>query len=127
LVILRGVEDDKAFKSGLNNAATARGFMQILMKLAKGEAVSPDDSDEMIDILADQQFKEMIPARLPANIRVAHKTGWTGQYHHDIGIVYPSTGNPFILVILTKGFGEEEKAHSFIGSLAKSIYMQWTK
>lgn len=127
LVIRRGVEDDKAFKLGLNNSATAFGFMQILMKLAKREAVSPDDSDEMIDILSHQQFNEMIPAQLPANTRVAHKTGWTGYYFHDIGIVYPSNGDPFTLVILTKGFEKEQRAHPFIGSLAKAIYTYWTK
>jgi beta-lactamase class A len=127
LVVRRGVEDNNAFRLGLNNIVTARGFMQILIKLAKREVISPDDSDEMIDILAQQQFNEMIPAQLPANVRVAHKTGWTGEYYHDIGIVYPSNGYPFVLVILTEGFEKEEKAHQFIGSLAKSIYDHWTK
>jgi beta-lactamase class A len=125
LVIRRGVEDDKAFKLGLNNAATARGFMQILTRLAKRDVVSPDDSEDMIDILARQQFNEMIPAQLPANVRVAHKTGWTGEYNHDIGIVYPLKEHPFVLVILTRGFKEEKDAHPFICSLAKSIYDHW--
>ncbi len=40
LIVRRGVEDNKAFKLGLNNAATARGFMQILVKLANREIVS---------------------------------------------------------------------------------------
>jgi beta-lactamase class A len=127
LVVRRGVEDINAFRLGLNNTATARGFMQILVKLAKREIVSPDDSDEMIDILAHQQFNEMIPAQLPANVRAAHKTGWTGEYYHDIGIVYPFDGYPFVLVILTRGFEKEDKAHPFIGSLAKSIYAHWTR
>jgi beta-lactamase class A len=125
LVVRRGVEDGKAFKLGLNNAATARGFMQVLIRLAKREVVSPDDSRNMIDILAQQKFNEMIPAQLPTDVRVAHKTGWTGEYHHDIGIVYPLKRNPFVVVILTKGFKKEEDADPFIGSLAKSIYDHW--
>jgi beta-lactamase class A len=125
LIVRRGVEDGRAFKLGLNNASTARGFMKILLKLAKREVVSPDDSDEMLDILALQQFNEMIPARLPANVRVAHKTGWTGNYNHDVGIVYPPAGYPFVLVILTKGFEKEEQAHPFIAQLAKTIYDHW--
>ena len=127
LVIRRGVEDGKAFRLGLNNAATARGFMQILIRLAKREVVSLDDSGDMIDILAQQQFNEMIPAQLPANVRVAHKTGWTGEYYHDLGIVYPLKRHPFVLVILTRGFKNEKKAYSFIGTLAKSIYDHWIK
>jgi len=126
LVVRRGVEDGKAFKLGLNNTATARGFMQVLIKLAKGEIVSPEASDAMIDILAGQQFNEMLPAQLPAMVRVAHKTGWTGNFNHDVGIVYPPNGSPFILAILTRGFEKEEDAHPFIASWAKSIYEHWT-
>ena len=80
----------------------------------------------MIEILAQQQFNEMIPSQLPAEVRIAHKTGWTGEYYHDLGIVFPPNSHPFVLVIMTKGFKEEEKAHPFIGSLAKSIYDHWT-
>ena len=127
LVIRRGVEDGKAFRLGLNNAATARGFMQILIRLAKREVVSSNDSKDMINILTQQQFNEMIPSQLPANVNVAHKTGWTGEYYHDVGIVYPLKRNPFVLVILTRGFKKEKEAYPFIGSLAKSIYDHWTK
>jgi beta-lactamase class A len=80
----------------------------------------------MIDILAQQKINEMIPSQLPADVRIAHKTGWTGEYYHDLGIVFPPNSHPFVLVIMTKGFKEEEKAHPFIGSLAKSIYDHWT-
>jgi beta-lactamase class A len=125
LIVRRGVEDNNAFGVGLNNAATARGFKQILMKLAKREVVSHEDSDEMIDILARQQFNEMIPAQLPEQVRTAHKTGWTGEYYHDVGIVYPPDTGAFVLVILTRGFHQDKDAHPFIASLAKTIYGHW--
>ena len=48
IIVRRGVEDNKAFRLGWNNAATARGLMQILLKLAKRKVVSRRDSDEMI-------------------------------------------------------------------------------
>src|SRR5258708_7419361 len=38
--VLRGVEDGKAFRLGLNNAVTSRGLMQILLKLARREVVN---------------------------------------------------------------------------------------
>jgi len=126
LVVRRGVEDILAYRMGLNNASTARGFLEILIKLANRAVISPADSDEMIEILAQQQINEMIPSQLPADVRIAHKTGWTGEYYHDLGIVFPSNSSPFVLVVLTRGFKEEGKAHPFIGSLAKSIYDHWT-
>lgn len=125
LIVRRGVEDNKAFKLGLNNTATARGFNTILVELAKKEVVSPEDSDEMIDILAQQQFNEMIPAKLPAQARSAHKTGWTGNFYHDVGIVYPPDGVEFVLVILTRGFQTDKDANPFIASLANIIYDRW--
>ncbi len=125
LIVRRGVEDNNAFQLGLNNAATARGFMNILVKLEKREIVSEQDSNEMIEILLGQKFCEMIPAQLPADVRVAHKTGWTGTFYHDVGIVYPSNTKPFVLAILTNGFEKEEDAHPFVASLAKKVYEHW--
>lgn len=125
LIVRRGVEDNKAFKLGINNSATARGFMNILVKLEKREIVSEQDSNEMIEILLGQKFNEMIPARLPGGVRVAHKTGWTGKFYHDVGIVYPPKRKPFVLAILTNGFENENDAHPFVASLAKTIYEGW--
>jgi beta-lactamase class A len=127
LLIRRGVEDNKAFRLGLNNEVSARGLMQILLKLARREMVSSKDSDEMIDTLAHQEFNEMIPALLPANVRVAHKTGWTGKFYHDAGILYPSAGGPFVLVILTNGFETDIEAFPFVAALAKKVYDHWQK
>ncbi len=125
VIVRRGVEDNQAFRLGLNNAATARGLMQILLMLAKGEVVSILDSDAMIEIMLQQQFNEMIPAQLPANVCVAHKTGWTGKFYHDVGIVCPLDGNAFVLAIMTKGIEEEQDAHSFVAMLAKMVYENW--
>jgi beta-lactamase class A len=122
VIVRRGVEDRKAYDLGLNNAASARGLMQILLKLAKREVVSPQDSDEMLGIMLQQKFNEMIPAGLPAGVRVAHKTGWNNDLYHDAGIVYPPDAEPFVLVILTRGCGSEEQAHALIASLANVIY-----
>jgi beta-lactamase class A len=127
LRIVRGVEDKSAYRLGLNNTATAQGFMQVLTKLAKREVVSPEGSDEMIAILARQQLNEMIPAQLPSGTRVAHKTGWMADQFHDVGIVFPEGSSPFSLAILTRGYAETdaERAHAFVASLARTIYDAW--
>ncbi len=127
LRVLRGVEDKQAYRLGLNNAATARGFMNILARLARREVVSAEASDEMIEILAQQQFNEMIPAGLPSDVRVVHKTGWAADYFHDVGIIYPPSKEPFVLCILTKGYEESDEAaaHAFVASLARAVYAQW--
>ena len=127
VIVRRGVEDGKAYHLGLNNTATARGLMQLLVSLAKNTVVSPEDSEAMIEIMLQQKFSEMIPAGLPTGVRVAHKTGWNNDLYHDAGIVYPPGTGPFVLVILTRGIGNDEQAHALIASLAKSIYDEWAK
>ena len=127
LHIQRGVEDKSAYRLGLNNTATARGFMRILTKLAKREVVSAEDSDKMIAVMVRQQLNEMIPAQLPSGTQVAHKTGWMADHFHDVGIVFPEDGQPFSLAILTRGYAESDaaRAHAFVASLARTISDAW--
>ena len=99
--VLRGVEDNKAFEKGLNNTITAHDLMLIFEKIAKGEAVNAEASQAMINILLDQKFNEIIPALLPTDVKVAHKTGSITHVHHDSGIVILPGGRKYVLVLLS--------------------------
>lgn len=120
--VLRGVEDDKAYHQGLNNTTMAYDLMVIFEKIAKGEAVSPEASKAMVDILLDQQFNEIIPAKLPKEVKVAHKTGSITSVHHDSGIVYLPDGRKYVLVFLSKGFKEEPLANEAMATVSEMIY-----
>ena len=97
MLVLRGVEDQKAFDKGLNNATTARALMVLLEKIAKGDAVSRAASRGMSDILRMQQFNDAIPAGLPPDVPVGHKTGSITRINHDAAIVYAE--KPYVLEI----------------------------
>ena len=101
--VLRGVEDTPAYRHGMNNTTSARGLLELYTALVRGTAASPASTGEMLDILLRQEFNEMIPAGLPADVPVAHKTGWITEIDHDGGIVFPPGGSPYVLVILTRG------------------------
>lgn len=121
--VLRGVEDSPAYARGLNNTTTARGLMKILTRLAERKVVSRKASEEMIAILREQKFAEGIPAGLPAGVKVAHKTGsFTGVYH-DAAIVEPPRGKPFVLVVLTRGIKDENRAHKLVADIARAVYL----
>ncbi|HKY04431.1 MAG TPA: serine hydrolase [Blastocatellia bacterium] len=120
--VLRGVEDIKAYERGLNNTTTARDLMIILRRIAERRAVSPDASDEMIRILLDQRWNESIPAGLPKEVRVAHKTGDITRVHHDAAIVYPPARKPYVLVILTRGIEDPARAHKLMADISRTIY-----
>ncbi len=120
--VLRGVEDNKAYEQGLNNVVTAYDLMLIFEKIAKGEAVSPQASNDMIKILLDQHFNEIIPAQLPPNVKVAHKTGSFASVHHDSGIVFLPDGRKYILVILSKNLEHDDEAVKSMASVSGMIY-----
>jgi beta-lactamase class A len=124
LIIQRGVEDHKAYGLGLNNSATARSLMQVLVRLAKRSVVSPEASDEMISILQQQRFNEGIPAYLPDSVRVAHKNGWDKKLYHDAAIVYPPQHTPYIVVIMTSGLSATKAAPTLVAALSQEIYRQ---
>jgi len=124
--VVRGIEDNVAFRLGMNNSATARGLTHMMRLIAEGKVVSQEASNEMIQIMLGQEFNESIPALLPKSAKVAHKTGWTGEFYHDTGIVFPEERAPYAISILTRGFSEnqEEEAHDCMANLSKLIYDQ---
>ncbi|WP_420456920.1 serine hydrolase [Rubrivirga sp.] len=122
LRVLRGVEDLKAFRAGLSNATTANALATVLEAIRDGRAVSPAADAEMRDILDDQAFNEMIPAGLPPGTRVAHKTGWITEIHHDAAIVYPTEGAPYVLVILTEGIADREASARLGAEITRAVH-----
>ena len=120
--VLRGVEDGKAFAKGMNNTITAHGLMILFEKIAKGETVNPAASQAMIDILLDQKFNDIIPAELPAGVKVAHKTGSITGVHHDSGIIFLPNGKKYILVLLSKNLKDEKAAIKAMANVSKHIY-----
>jgi beta-lactamase class A len=124
MTVIRGLEDKKAYRLNINNSASARSSTHMLRLIAEGKVVSKEACGEMIQTLLGQEFNESIPALLPADVKVAHKTGWTGDYFHDIGIVFPPDRKPYAISLFTHGFPEddENQAHNCMAQISKIIY-----
>jgi beta-lactamase class A len=120
--VLRGVEDGKAFDKGLNNTTTARDLGLILRAIEEGRAASAGATREMLEILQAQEFNEKIPAGLPPGTRVAHKTGEITAVSHDAAIVYPPGRKPYVLVVLTRGILDGNKASRLIADISALVY-----
>lgn len=120
--VLRGVEDTPAFKAGLNNTTNARDQALLYARLARYTAADSASTHEMITILSDQKFNEKIPALLPEDVRVAHKTGSITAVHHDGGVVYLPDGRKYVVVILTAGFKDERAALQTMARTSKRIF-----
>lgn len=120
--VLRGVEDNKAYEKGMNNVTTAYDLMILFEAIANHELVSEEASERMEKILLDQRFNEIIPAHLPSEVKVAHKTGNIAGVQHDSGIVILPDGRKYVLVLLSKDLEDEDYAINAMAEVSKKIY-----
>jgi len=120
--VRRGVEDERAFEAGINNRVTADGLVQLLRLIAEERAFTPELSREILGILHAQEFRSGIPARLPAAVRVANKTGDISTVAHDAGVVYPPHRKPYVVAILTEWAPEASGRSATIADISHAIY-----
>jgi beta-lactamase class A len=118
----RGVEDELSFEHGINNRVTADGLVQLLRLIAEARAFTPEISQQMLDILHDQEFRSGIPAGLPANARVAHKTGEISTIAHDAGVVYLPHRRPYVVSILSEWEPETSGRSPTIAAASYLVY-----
>lgn len=122
LDLRRGVEDELAWEHGINNRVTAAGLCDAMRLIEEGRAVSPEASRAMLDILHQQRFRSGIPAGLPEDARVAHKTGEISTIAHDAGIVYLDGRDAYVVVILTEWPPEVNGRQETIARISRAVY-----
>lgn len=123
----RGVDDEAAWEAGLNNRVTAAGLCDAMRMIEEGKAVSREASRAMLEILHQQRFRSGIPAGLPDDARVAHKTGEISTIAHDAGIVYLNGRDAYVVVILTEWAPEVTGARQeTIARVSRAVYEDMT-
>ena len=120
--VLRGVEDQKAFDAGRNNTTTAYDLMLIFEQLGKGSFINKMACADMIRVLQDQYYKDAIPAKLPADVKTATKSGSITRIAHDSGIVFLPDGRKYVVVLLSRGFEKHADATGVLAELSKLLY-----
>lgn len=103
-----------------DHTVTARALGTYFGFLAQRSLVSAKASTRMYERLVRQRINDRIPAQLPADTRVAHKTGDLIGYVHDAGIV-ETPGGPLVVVVLTRDAPDAD-ARSFIAEVASRSY-----
>lgn len=79
----------------------AADIAKLLERIYKNTAVSKEASEQMRGLLFDQKINDRIPAKLPKDVKVGHKTGEIDNLRHDAGIVMGKKGD-YIFVFLTE-------------------------
>jgi beta-lactamase class A len=122
ILVLRGVEDGKAYAAGMNNTTTSADLAVLLQRIERNEALSADAARLMREILLRQEFNDEIPAGVPPGTPVAHKTGSITATLHDAAIVYPPGRAPYVLVVLTRKIPSAKTARSLIADISRLVW-----
>ncbi|MBR1422316.1 MAG: serine hydrolase [Ruminococcus sp.] len=86
------------------NTTCASDAGRMMESIYRGECVSKEASEKILDMMFDQEFRNKIPSGLPEGVKVANKTGDTDDVSHDAAIVY-SDGADYVLVIMVEAYG----------------------
>lgn len=90
--------------SGQENCTSVEDCGALLEAVYRGTCVSEEASEEMLELLLNQQNTSKIPEGVPDSVQVANKTGETDEIQHDAAIVYgPQTD--YILCVMSEGAG----------------------
>lgn len=100
-----------------SNAVDVAKFYEMLYK---NQIVNEIYSEEMMARLKRQRLNDRIPAELPDDVQVAHKTGELYGYKHDAGIVFAPSGD-YIIVMLSN---TKNPANSvgILADISKDVY-----
>ena len=112
-----------ATKTSVKNPITtsAEDVGLILEKLYKGEVVSLESSEQILDLLSKSQISNRFPAKLPQDIRIAHKTGELSGVRNDAGIVFLD-GNPYVIVEMSQNLEGEDEGVENLAEISKIVY-----
>ena len=119
----RKMMDFSSRARGIENYTTAEDVAAVLQKLYRSTLGDRAASAASLELLKHQKLKDRIPALLPPEVVVAHKTGLERYVCHDAGIVYTENGDYLISVLTQRiGKGGSQLAKKFIARLARHVY-----
>ncbi len=125
------VRDDGEFDPSayidLRDSATPRAMVALLTGLYQGRWLEPESRDVIIGAMERcRTGTRRIPARLPATVQVAHKTGSLNNTSSDIGIIQAPDGRAIAVAIYVTGQGSKLAREAKIAEIARAIYDGYT-
>lgn len=120
--IVRKMMDFKNRRYGVENFTSARDLSYLLEEIYNNKLINKIFSKKCLEILKKQKIRDRIPASLPFDTVVAHKTGLERGICHDAGIVFTPQGD-FLVCVLTKhSYRVSKPAKRFISRIALDVY-----
>jgi beta-lactamase class A len=117
----RKMMDFEAATKGKENLTSPRDMVKLLEMIYHREILTPEACDKIIRIMSTAVTKEFMTRYLPADLKVAHKTGELDGINHDVGIVFSDAGD-YLLGIFATGLRDNIDGREYIARLSGLIY-----
>jgi len=105
-----------------NELRSSPGDMALLLsRMAHDQLIDEWSSRAMILILEGQEHNDLIPAVLPADLTIAHKTGTLHDTLNDVGIVYDQEA-PYVIAVMTTDLPSLDDGQYAIRGISRLAY-----
>lgn len=111
--------DAQASAAGVQNQICPKEIGGLLEQLYHRAFVSPDVSQEALDMLLLQQVDHKLNGKICGAVPIAHKTGEDEGISHDVGIVYAR--EPFVICFT----GQDTDVYAWEDLMRRSTYDLW--
>lgn len=107
--------------TGNYNQVSARDCGRLLEAIYRREWVSRNVSNEIEQMMMNQQTRYKIPAGLPEGVACGNKTGEMDTTENDAAVIYGEDCD-YILVVLSSDWNSKDEAVSRIKSISSTVY-----
>ena len=123
--VVRGIEDYAAREIGLDNVITADDMTRLLVALVQGRLAGPEATAACEQTLQAQEYRNGIPAGLPADVTVGNKTGWIDGVAHDVALVRPDDRPDYVLTVCTSADVDEGTLYDLNAAISAAAWDAW--
>lgn len=105
------------------DAATPRAMVRLLQGLYRGDFLSEQSRRVLLGAMSRTVTgRRRIPANMPDEARVSHKTGSLNNTSSDIGIIETPDGRAIAVAIYVTGQGSRLNREARIATIARALY-----
>ena len=116
-------EFDPASHIDLRDSATPKAMVELLSGLYQGKYLGAESRRVILGAMSRTRTgTRRIPALMPANVRVSHKTGSLNNTSSDVGILETNDGRAIAVAIYVTGQGTRLDREAKIAQIARALH-----
>lgn len=104
-----------------NNKTSVYDMFLLFKKIYSGDITTATEKDELLNYMKDTDIENRIPAELPTDTIVFHKTGDGEGFVHDVGIIVDKNNAYFLGILTSDMSGHEDTVAKTMGHVGKEL------